>query len=268
MSARRIAPVLAVVLVAGVYFFVDVRQRARIDRGRTERESRRLHRTDFTVYQYAARHLKQGKDPYQAVNPRGYRYVYPPLLAVALMPIADWAPPDAALVFFVLSVVALLWSLWALAHEPLGSRGMRLGRRATLLAALVCLGFVHQSFQRGQVTLLLLGLHVGALVAAYRGRFTVSGLLLGIGGALRLTPLLAAACVGVGLLLGARAHGIGRPARFGSGVLVGQGRRQSCARGYGHRARRRAWGNSCQPRLDDIRRRHRHVLEDVARSSW
>ena len=206
---------LAVVLAATVYFFVDVRQRARIDRGT------RHHRTDFTVYQYAARALAEGSDPYEAVNPRGYRYVYPPLLAVLLLPIAGWQPPNAALVFFVVSAGALLFSLVALARFRPRPAGPALGWVPVGLALVTCLGFAHQGFQRGQVTHVLLGLHVGALLALWRGRPALAGALLALGGALRLTPLLVAAGVGIGLLAGVRAHGWRPPLRFGAGLGLG-----------------------------------------------
>ena len=92
--------ILALVLGAAAYFHLDVGRRASLERGPKH------HRTDFTVYQYAARALKAGEDPYEARNPRGYRYVYPPLLSVLLVPVADWEPQHGALVFFVLAMLA------------------------------------------------------------------------------------------------------------------------------------------------------------------
>jgi len=200
---------LAVALFAAGYFVLDVRQRARVDRGI------KRHRTDFTVYQAAARALKHGADPYEARNPRGYRYVYPPLLAVLLQPIADWAPEDGALVFYLVSVLALLAAILAL-------RRLAGAWPPVLAAAVVCLGFAHQGFQRGQVTHILLALQVGALVALHARRHALAGLALGFGGALRLTPLLPAAAVGLGLLAAVmatrRAHA---PLRFGGGLAGG-----------------------------------------------
>ncbi len=197
-----------VVFAAG-YFWLDVRQRARIDRGV------KRHRTDFTVYQYAARALKHGEDPYEATNPRGYRYVYPPLLAVLLQPIADWEPQDAALVFYILSVAALLLAIVWL---------RRLGTAwpPVIAAAVICLGFAHQGFQRGQVTHILLALQVGALVCLLDRRFVCAGLWLGLGAAIRLTPLLPAYAVGLGLLAAAFTRkGWMPPLRFGGGLAGG-----------------------------------------------
>lgn len=184
---------LVALAAAAVYFVADVRQRARLDRGV------KRHRTDMTVYQAAAQALVAEDDAYEARNPRGYRYVYPPLLAILFMPMAHWAPEDAALVWFIVSMLAFGAALWLLARMTLG--GPDPTWRAVLVAAVVCLGFWHQGFQRGQVTHLLLGLQVGALAALLGRRFLLAGVLVGLAGALRLTPLLPAAAVGLGLVV-------------------------------------------------------------------
>jgi len=193
----RVLLVVAVILGLGLYGWFDVRNRARTDRGP------KYHRTDFTVYQAAAKALVLRTDPYEAKNPRGYRYVYPPLLAVLLMPLAGVSPPEAALLFFFLSAAAL------------GVALLGLGRPA-LAGTLLCLPFLHESFERGQVTILLLALQIGALSAAGRRRYLVAGLLLALGTALRLTPALPAAALGLGLL--AAREGL---ARFAGGFVGG-----------------------------------------------
>src|SRR5690349_2802203 len=140
-AQRRLLLIAAVLAAALLYGWLDVASRARIDRGT------RYHRTDFTVYQAAAAALAAGTDPYEARNPRGYRYVYPPLLAVALLPVAGLPPPTAAFLFFLASAALLALALW------------QLGKPA-LAGALLCAPFLHESFERGQVTVLLLALQV------------------------------------------------------------------------------------------------------------
>jgi len=208
---RRTALVVGVLLAIVAYGVADVRQRARIDRGT------RRHRTDLTVYLAASGALVHGGNPYEARNPRGYRYVYPPLLAILMMPFADWNPANAALVFFAVSVAALALSIRALARV----RAPPVGMRAALAGALLCLPFLHQSFERGQVTILLLGLQVGALAMLLRKRPLAAGVLLAVGGALRLTPLLPAGAAFLGALAGIRAHGLRPPAALAGGVLAG-----------------------------------------------
>lgn len=204
---RRTVLLLLLLLGAGVYGALDPLQRARLDRGL------KRHRTDFTVYQAAAKALAEGRDPYEAESPRGYRYVYPPLLAVLLMPLADLDPPWALAPFFALSVLALLAALLALARLP------GVGGRATVLGVLAAAPFLHQSFERGQVTVLLLAAQVGATVLLVRRREGWAGALLGLGGALRLTPLLLAAAVGLGALAAVRSRGW-RPLLHLSGGLL------------------------------------------------
>jgi hypothetical protein len=212
----RILVAAAVLVAAGAYFVFDVRQRARVDRAPSS------HRTDFTVYQYAARALADGEDPYEARNPRGYRYVYPPLLCVLLLPVAHWDPADGALVFFVASAAAFLAVLAGLLRRAPGGRGPPLPWQALAAGVLVCLGFAHQGFQRGQVTHVLLFLQVVALWDLIGGRPGRAGLWLGLGAALRLTPLLPAAAVGLGLLVaGLRARSARPTLHYGGGLASG-----------------------------------------------
>jgi hypothetical protein len=206
-SRRRVLLGLLLLVGLALYGVLDVARRARLDRGL------KYHRTDFTVYQAAARALTEGSDPYAAESPRGYRYVYPPFLAVVLMPVAHWDPPWAVGLFFALSAGALAWALVGFARLP------GVGTRAVVLGFLAASPFLHQSFQRGQVTVLLLALQVGAIVLLVRRREGWAGVLLGLGGALRLTPLLLAAAVGLGLLAAVRARGWRPLLRLSGGVL-------------------------------------------------
>lgn len=182
--------VVASILAIVAFGWFDVRQRARTDRGA------KYHRTDLTVYLVAAEALAAGGDPYDAASPRGWRYVYPPLLAIVARPLTALAVPDAALVVYGLSVAALWLAARALARG-LGTRGPF----AVGLGVLACAPFIVQTLQRGQVTLLLLALQVLAWAALARGRGARAGLLLAAGVGLRLTPLLPAAMVGLACLV-------------------------------------------------------------------
>src|SRR5262249_5086991 len=154
--------------------------RARLDRGT------RAHHTDFTVYTAASEALYAGGDPYDARSPRGWRYVYPPLLAIAMRPLLFLDVPDAAFVWYLVSVVALVAGIACVAL----SIGVPHGRRAAAIGLLLAAPFFVQSLQRGQVTVVLLALQTGAVLALVRGRDVLAGFLLAVGVALRLTPLL------------------------------------------------------------------------------
>lgn len=209
MSRRALLVTTLLVLFAALYGGIEIRNRARTDLGP------KYHRTDFTVYQAAARALRSGENPYEAENPRGLRYVYPPFLAILLMPAAPLSAPAAALLFFLVSFAALAGAVRAMARFPFCSP------RAAVLALLACVPFLHQSFQRGQVTVLLLAVEVGALVLLVGRRNLAAGLLLGLGGALRITPLIPAAAAGMGALAAWRRRGPGPFLRLSAGVFGG-----------------------------------------------
>ncbi len=211
MRGTRWIVVAALFVTAAAFGWFDVRERARLDRGL------KRHRTDFTVYTAAATALAEGADPYEARSPRGWRYVYPPFLAVVLAPLTRLPVPDAALVWYALSVAALAAAGVATART-LGPPTPWIAAGAALA---LCAPFVGQCLQRGQVTTLLLASQVGALVSLRRGRDVTAGLLLAFGVAVRLTPLLLAGMVGIAclrrFLAGERAAAL----RFPAGLLAG-----------------------------------------------
>ncbi|HEV3025444.1 MAG TPA: glycosyltransferase 87 family protein [Pirellulales bacterium] len=88
---------LAVVLA--IWAWVDVRHRARI-----EVERPWEHQTDLTVYTEAGAAFFDGRRPYVVTNLRGWRYLYPPLLAMLLAPLHHLDPQTQALIWFALSV--------------------------------------------------------------------------------------------------------------------------------------------------------------------
>jgi hypothetical protein len=201
--------VVASILAIVAFGWFDVRQRARTDRGP------KFHRTDLTVYLAAAEALASGGDPYDAASPRGWRYVYPPLLAIVARPLSRLPPPDAALVVYVVSVAALGFAARALARG-MGTRGPV----AVGLGVLACAPFVVQSLQRGQVTVVLLAVQVAGWAALARGRGVRAGLWLAAGVGLRLTPLLPAAMVGLACLVRI-ARGDRSAWRFPAGLAAG-----------------------------------------------
>jgi hypothetical protein len=189
-SPRLLVLALIAALLAAAFGIFDVRERARTDRGA------KAHRTDFTVYTAAAAALEAGADPYDARSPRGWRYVYPPLLAMSLGPLAHLASEDAALVWYAISVLSLGLALVLTARAI----GRPTGPASVAVAFVVCILFVGQTLQRGQVTTVLLALQVGALSLLVARRDALAGVVLALGVALRLTPLLPAGVVGIACL--------------------------------------------------------------------
>src|SRR5262245_6591417 len=62
-----------------------------------------LHMTDFTVYTGAGAAFFDGREPYDVANIRGWKYLYPPIFALLVAPLATLSPPWQAAVWFVLS---------------------------------------------------------------------------------------------------------------------------------------------------------------------
>src|SRR5258708_19302962 len=74
---------LLAVLALTVWGLTDVRNRGRIDP-----DDPLAHKTDLTVYTEAGAAFFDGRNPYDVSNPRGWRYLYPPLLAILMAPLA------------------------------------------------------------------------------------------------------------------------------------------------------------------------------------
>ena len=91
------------ILVAFALLFIGVGWSTVYRAGLGERE-----RTDFTVYHAAGRAVIDGTPLYEAKNVRGWLYMYLPVFAVLMVPLAVLPKTVAAGVFYLLSLAALL----------------------------------------------------------------------------------------------------------------------------------------------------------------
>lgn len=183
------------------------------------------HKTDFTVYTAAGRAFFTGQNPYEVTNPRGWKYLYPPLFALLVAPLSLLSMADQCLVWYFLSV-AFCWGCYREASRIL--RGFQpllpnLGAKiysqwVGFLGALAFLAALFPTLnclQRGQVGilklyLLLLGVRLAWLSAGWVGK-SLGGLAQAGAIVLKLTPALA-----VGMVLWAQL----------AAVLAGWWRRQ------------------------------------------
>lgn len=180
-------------------------------------------RSDFPVYQAAGEAVLEGGDIYEARSGRGWYFTGLPLLAAASVPFAMMPVGLAAMVFYLLSVAALLHAAWIaarLAEEAAGPT--RHGQVGTFLGALLLTLWPWLSgLNRGQVSVPLVWFVMVAIDRFARDREQVLSFLLGgvaVGAAVvmkafpgllvvwllarrRFKPL-AAATLGVLLLLG------------------------------------------------------------------
>src|SRR5205085_1501093 len=95
------------------------------------------------------------------------------------------------------------------------------GSSAAGFACLLCAPFLVQTLQRGQVTILLLATQAVATVLLLRGRDVAAGVVLALGVAIRLTPLLPAGMAAVACLRRLLAGDRRRALAFPAGLAVG-----------------------------------------------
>ena len=195
------------VVALTVWCAVDVSRRARVTPQRPSQ-----HMTDVTVYTEAGRAFFDGRDPYEVANIRGWKYLYPPLFALLIAPLAYLTPPWQASAWFAISALMCfgsyfecrrLWQLVTLTRSvslPTGGSNSQLlpvwlfvaAGVTAILPALNCL-------QRGQMGIallypLLLGFRLIVTEKTPRSWF-VAGVILALPVALKLTPALPVACV-------------------------------------------------------------------------
>ncbi|HJS09369.1 MAG TPA: glycosyltransferase 87 family protein, partial [Pirellulales bacterium] len=213
-----------------IWGLTDVRRRARIDP-----ENPTAHKTDFTVYTEAGAAFFDGRDPYEVSNPRGWHYLYPPLFAILLAPLAALDTQTQAVVWYFVSVAACfgmwrecrrMWR-WLSTNAVVASTGpperdqgrslqstiARDDKRSTpggppiwldwLATATVALP-VMNCLQRGQVGvvlgyLLIVGLRLVIASETVRGVF-VGGVALAMAVTIKLTPILPAGILALLLL--------------------------------------------------------------------
>ena len=154
---------------------------------------------DFGQFQRAAQDLGAGRNPYDVFLGMHCThwclggYIYTPLVAEVLRPLAYAPLPRAATVWLVLShlmVLATALLLW---------RALRGTTTTTALAAMLAAGLVYQplfeNFSYVQIGPLLLLVMTGAAVLYLAGdwrRNAIAGALIGLATVIKVTPLLAA----------------------------------------------------------------------------
>lgn len=145
---------------------------------------------DLDVFLRAAWAVRTGADPYAVTSDNDWHYLYPPLYAILLTPLADPPPGEdtagfvpyawSVAICYLLSVLCLLAGVHALARaleersdDPSFRDQPRYCRRWWMLRMapiLVCLLPIGHTLMRGQVNLLILATLCAALAGWLRGR--------------------------------------------------------------------------------------------------
>ncbi|MGC1720285.1 MAG: glycosyltransferase family 87 protein, partial [Isosphaeraceae bacterium] len=152
---------VAVVLVIGltIWGWLDVRER-----GQTPPNHADFHRTDFTVYTEAGAAFFDGREPYEVTNLRHWYYLYPPLFALLVSPLAALDFKSQVVVWYIISLVLAigcysesrhLWTLLVASNsgeaDIVRNAAFRIGACAGLTVLLPTL----ECLQRGQVGIAL-----------------------------------------------------------------------------------------------------------------
>src|SRR5436853_217520 len=219
------AVIISGVLLAGLYY------------ARRSGPDPTIYGNDFSVYYFAAAEMVEGRDPYQNSIGEWVPYLYTPLLAELLMPLALLPIRVAAYIWFLISSAAVALAMCMLARSfplenlknqppPVGSLEMFAAAGAVLIAA----RFVLDTFYMGQVNTVVMMLAVAHVYLYSKNRKIAAGFMLALAATMKVTTIVlifyhrarlrfkyAAACVGLIALVAAMSFaGLGRDARQGA----------------------------------------------------
>ncbi|MFY9556595.1 MAG: glycosyltransferase family 87 protein [Blastocatellia bacterium] len=159
-----------------------------------------VYSNDFNVYYYASREIVAGRDPYEHSLGAWTPYLYPPLLAELLVPLALLPLPLAAYLWFLINAVSVIAAAWlsvSLASDQ-DKRDTVLSRRIAetassrmVLAACsvaIVFRFVLDTLDLGQVNAVVAALAVAHLYLYARDRKALSAVALVFAISIKLTP--------------------------------------------------------------------------------
>ncbi|HKA22413.1 MAG TPA: glycosyltransferase family 87 protein [Blastocatellia bacterium] len=160
-----------------------------------------VYSNDFSVYYHAAREMIDGRDPYAHSLGDWTPYIYPPLLAELLVPLALLPLPVAAYIWFLINAASIVFAaflsvtLLRMDTKAVGqeSHAKVAGIWKEALAAgavLLVFRFVLDTFTLGQVNALIAGLAVAHIYLYNRGRRVLSAIVLAFAISIKLTPAL------------------------------------------------------------------------------
>ncbi|MSR57152.1 MAG: DUF2029 domain-containing protein [Planctomycetaceae bacterium] len=213
---RHWAVFLGLAVGLAIWSGVDVARRAIVDARHPSG-----HMTDFTVYTEAGAAFFDGRDPYEVANVRGWKYLYPPLFALVVAPLAHLSTPWQATVWFALSALMAFGCYFelrrlVLAFVPSEADRQSAPRWLFFTALLAALFPALNCMQRGQMGVALIYFLLLGFRLIWLGKSPLSslvgGVLLSLPIALKLTPALPAGCALALLTIAAlsRAGPVGR----------------------------------------------------------
>ena len=145
-----------------------------------------IYGNDFNVYYHASRDVIAGRDPYKNSLSEWTPYLYPPLLAELLVPLALLPLTVAAYIWFLISAFSVIGTGAMCARMLPESRAPKWFVAAG--AMVIVFRFVLDNFNLGQVNAMVTALAVAHVVLYARGKKFWSALALAIAVSIKLTP--------------------------------------------------------------------------------
>jgi alpha-1,2-mannosyltransferase len=166
----------AAILTSGIYF------------ARLAGDDPQVYKNDFNVFYFASQEVIAGRDPYQRSIGAWTPYLYPPLLAEMLIPLALAPLPVAAYFWFLINVAALVVALKML--TALNEQHLLSNRKYLLMAGTVVLlsRFILDNLSLGQVNLLVATLAMAHVYFFAKEKKIASSLALAVAVSIKLTP--------------------------------------------------------------------------------
>jgi hypothetical protein len=181
---------IVLALAAGVYF------------AKRSGDDYKTYSNDFNVYYFASREVLSGRSPYEARLGAWTPYLYPPLLAELITPLALVPLPLAAYIWYLVNLAALaaaaaMSGSLACFGQPgkdgpwsFGKDGFLLQYVAGIGGAIVLGRFALDCFAMGQVNPIVTLLTIGHVYFYTRDRKGLSAVALAFACVLKITPLL------------------------------------------------------------------------------
>ena len=169
---------IVIALFAGIYFA----RRSGTDPTR--------YSNDFNVYYFAASEVLAGHSPYDHSLGDWIPYLYPPLLAELMVPLALLPLPAAAYLWFLLNVAALVLALGMATRLVAGEEPVSTRQLIALLSVFLLTRFILDNLDYGQVNLLVAALCVAHIYLYTRNRKLASAMMLVFAASIKVTPIL------------------------------------------------------------------------------
>ena len=173
---------LLLLLIAGGFYFA-----------RRSGADLRHYENDFNVYYFASHEVIEGRDPYQNSLGEWTPYLYLPLLAELIIPLALMPLEAAAYFWFLAGAASLIVAGWMSASLALKDTAHNSGSQRLIVAALstaVVIRFAFDNFDYGQVNTLVAALSAAHFFLYEKRRKLSSAVALALAASIKLTPLI------------------------------------------------------------------------------